>query len=164
MNTTLLFISQKVFSLIPETRGFALKRFLLRMAGASIGKNVRICSSAKIMGNSKLTIGENTWIGFDNLILAYAPIKIGKDVNIAPRCYIGTGTHSVDKDGSSIAGKGENHPIDIGDGAWICTNAVLLPGAHIGVKSIVAAGAVVKFAVGSMEMVGGIPAKTIKKL
>lgn len=164
MNTTLLYIVQRLFPLIPETRGFGIKRVLLRMAGASIGKNVRICSSSKVIGNAKLSIGDNTWIGFDNIILAFAPINIGKDVNIAPRCYIGTGTHVIDREGPSIAGRGENQPIVIEDGAWICTCAVLLPGAHIGKKSIVAAGAVVKSTAGSMEIVGGIPARTIKKL
>lgn len=164
MNTTLLFIAQKLFLLIPETRGFAFKRFLLRLAGASVGKNVRICSSARIIGNSMLSIGDNTWIGFDNLILAFAPITIGNDVNIAPRCYIGTGTHRIDKEGPSIAGKGENYPIVIEDGVWICANVVLLPGAHIGAKSIVAPGAVVKTFVGSLELVGGVPAKTIKNI
>lgn len=164
MNTLVLFCIRKIYPLIPDTRGYRLKSLLLRLAGARIGQNVRICSTVKIIGDSQLIIGDNTFIGHDSIIICSAPIIIGKNVNIAPRCYIGTGTHDIDINGDSVAGKGKSLPISISDGVWVCASSSLLAGTVVGEKSIIAAGAVVKGEVDSHELVGGVLAKHIKYL
>ena len=164
MNTILLSLSNRIVHILPATRCFAFKRFMYRLAGVKIGKNVRIVSSVKILGDSSLTIGDNTWLGHETMILASAPITIGSDVNIAPMCFIGTGTHEIDLKGDSIAGKGKSLPIIINNGAWLCAHAVIIAGATIGKQSIVAAGAVVTKAVPDRELWGGVPAKQIKLL
>ncbi len=149
---------------MPDTRFFGLKRILYRSAGATIGKNVRICSSAKILGNGSLTIGENTWIGHETMIISSSNILIGKNVDIAPRVYIGTGTHEVDPTGSHSAGQGISKEIIIEDGVWIGVNSTILPGVNIGQKTIIAAGSVVTKSFQKLLVIGGIPAKFIKKL
>lgn len=164
MSPLLLFITKKMFSLIPDTHGFGIKRFLLRLSGATIGKNVRICSSVTIIGDKQLSIGDNTWIGHDCMIICSAPIQIGNNVNIAPRCYIGTGTHEIDIVGNSVAGKGKSLPITISDGCWICAGCIVLPGVSVGEKSICASGAVVNRHVEDNELVGGVPIKHIRRL
>lgn len=164
MSPFLLFITKKLFSFIPDTHGFGMKRFLLRLSGAKIGTNVRICSSVTIIGDNQLSIGDNTWIGHDCMIVCSAPIQIGKDVNIAPRCYIGTGTHEIDIVGDSVAGRGRSLPVTIMDGCWICAGCIVLPGVSVGTKSICASGAVVNRDVEDGEMVGGVPIKTIRYL
>lgn len=164
MKTNLLFFINILKILIPETRCFGFKRLLYRMAGAKIGKNVRICSSAKITGNGTLSIGENTWIGHEALIISSSSIIIGKNIDIAPRVYIGTGTHIIDLTSSNIAGKGLSKDILIKDGSWIAANSTILPGIEVGHKSIVAAGAVVNKNVSDYSLVGGVPAQILKKL
>lgn len=164
MKPFLLFISRAFISLIPDTHGFGIKRGLLRLSGAKIGKNVRICSSVKIIGDNQLSIGDNTWIGHDCMIICSAPIQIGKNVNIAPRCYIGTGTHEIDTAGNSVAGKGISLPVTISDGCWICAGSIVLPGVSVGEKSICASGAVVNRDVEENELVGGVPIKHIRHL
>lgn len=164
MNTILLSISNRLIHMLPATRCFSFKRFLYRLSGVNIGKNVRIVSSVIILGDSSLKIGDNTWIGHETMILASAPITIGSNVNIAPRCFVGTGTHEIDLTGDSIAGKGKSLPINISDGAWLCTHTVVIAGATIGKRSIVAAGAIVNGRIPDGEMWGGIPAKKIKSL
>jgi acetyltransferase-like isoleucine patch superfamily enzyme len=129
-----------------------------------IGKNVRICSSVFMMGSGQLAIEDNTWIGHKAMIISTSSVKIGANVDIAPRVYIGTGSHEIDISGPRIAGKGTSQDIEIGDGVWIGAGAILLPGTKIAEKSIVAAGAVVKGNVPPYTLVGGIPAKVIKKL
>lgn len=115
---------------LPETRFFALKCWILKQAGVKIGKNVRICSSIRIIGNGKLSIGDDSWIGPQTLISCSFPaeVKIGKNVDIAPKVYIGTGTHEIDMIGLHSAGKGVNLSIMIEDGVWICAGVLLLPG------------------------------------
>lgn len=164
MNSSLLSFINRIVHCLPSTRCFAIKRSLYRICGIKIGKNVRICSSVSILGDSSLSIGENSWIGHETLILASAPVVIGANVNIAPRCFIGTGTHEIDATGESIAGKGVSLPITIHDGTWLCTHSVVLAGVTIGGKTIIAAGAVVTKEVPSGELWGGIPARFIKKL
>ena len=164
MNTFFLYLSHLIFGLLPETRCFQLKAGLLRLAGAEIGKNVRICSSVRVYGNGHLSIGDNTWVGHRSFIMCSTDVTIGHDVNIAPCCYIGTGTHEIDLCGDSIAGKGLSIPIVIGNGVWICASSTILAGCTIGNKVIVAAGAVVKGNVPDYTMIGGILAKRIKDL
>ena len=52
----------------------------------------------------------------------------------------------------------------IKDKAWIGSNATILPGVTIGEGAIVAAGAVVTKDVMAKTIVGGVPAKLIKKI
>ena len=162
MHSNILFLVRKVFPLIPDSRGYRFKRFLLRLGGVNVARNVRVCSSVKIIGDRNLSIGENTFIGHDTIIICSSDVCIGSIVNIAPRCYIGTGSHVIDLMGCSIAGKGKSEPIIIGNGAWLCASSTIIAGSVIGEMSIIAAGAVVKGKVRSRTMVGGVLAKEIK--
>lgn len=163
MNNLRLFITNKLFNLIPETRGFGIKRGLLHWCGASIGSNVRICSSVKIVGCGELYIGDNTWIGHRTLLVVSDKIRIGKNVNIAPDVFIGNGTHSITPATDSIAGPGESLPIDIGNGSWICARASLIAGAVLGPMSIVAANSLYMAVSDKAGILwGGSPAKPLK--
>jgi acetyltransferase-like isoleucine patch superfamily enzyme len=148
---------------IPETRGFNIKRFLYRWAGAIIGKNVQICSSVFILGSGKLYIGDNTWIGHKVIIIASSIVQIGRNVDIAPGVYIGNGTHEIEPNSQHIAGKGKSIKITIGDGSWLGVNSTILPGVSTGKKVIVAAGSLVNCYITSYTVVAGIPAKPMKK-
>ena len=55
-------------------------------------------------------------------------------------------------------------PIVIGENVWIGSNSTILPGVTIGKGSIIAAGAVVTKDVDENVVVGGVPAKFIKKI
>lgn len=164
MKSSVLYFYNLLNILSPDTKFFGYRRFFLRMAGAKIGKNVRICSSVKILGNGDLSIGHNTWIGHECLIISSSIIEIGSNVDIAPRVYIGTGTHVIDKFSKNIAGAGISKNVIVKNGCWIGVNSTILPGITIGEKSIIAAGSVVTTNVEQNFMVGGIPAKVIKKI
>lgn len=164
MNSTLLYLVTLVIHMLPSTRLWGMKRALYRFCGVAIHDRVRICSNVTITGHAHLNIGDNTWIGHETFISASDNIHIGSNVNIAPRVYIGTGTHIIDINGASIAGLGCSMPITIGDGSWLCTGSIILPGVNIGKKSIIAAGAVVIGDIPDGQLWGGVPAKFIKKL
>lgn len=57
----------------------------------------------------------------------------------------------------------DNEPVEIGNDVWIGANAIILPGVHIADGAVIAAGAVVTKDVEPYCIVGGCPAKVIKK-
>lgn len=164
MNSLRLFLVGLIVNMLPDTRCFGFKRALYKFAGVEVGANVRICSSAKIIGNGKLIIGNNTWIGHDTLIISTSSIVIGDNVDIAPRVYIGTGTHEIDLTTPGIAGKGINKDVLIGSGCWIGVGSSILPGTILGDKTIVAAGAIVNKSFESHVIIAGVPGSVLKSL
>lgn len=52
----------------------------------------------------------------------------------------------------------------INDDVWIGAGAIIVPGVTIGKGSVIAAGAVVTKDVAPYTLVGGVPAKEIKKI
>ena len=90
-----------------------------------------------------------------------AKIYIGKGVQIANGVAIVSSNHDL----MDISVHTEGKDVVIGDECWIASNAVILPGVHLGKHTIVAAGAVVsKSFPEGWCVIGGIPAKVIKKL
>ena len=165
MNTTILYLYQLITVFFPETRFFSLKCWLLKLAGAKIGKNVRICSSVRIIGNGNLSIGNNCWIGPQTLINSSFPaeVVIGNNIDIAPKVFIGTGSHEIDMIKINSAGKGFSLNIVINDGVWICAGAFLLPGICIGKKAVIAAGSIVTKDVPKYTLGAGNPCRIVKK-
>lgn len=147
-----------VFPLLPETRCFALKRSMLRWAGAKVGRNVKVCSSVMIVGAGELEIGDNTWIGHRCLISASSSVRIGKNVDIAPNVFIGNGTHGITPDRDRIADVECSRDVEVGDGCWLCAGSMVLPGVSLGAKCVVAAGSVVTRSFGPMKLLAGVPA------
>lgn len=164
MNTKRAILVRGIMKILPETSFFGLKRFLWRWAGAVIGHNVRICSSAFILGAGELEIGDDTWIGHQVYIETGSRIIIGDCVDIAPRVYIGTGSHKIDSTGQHSAGDGTSQPIIIEDGVWLGTNVIILPGITIGRKAVIGAGAVVTRNIDSFVVAAGIPARMMRYL
>ena len=164
MRPSYLHFARLLFYVIPETRLFGFKAKILRLTGANVGRNVRICSSVTIIGSGHLEVGEDTWIGHKVLICAGSQVTIGRAVDIGPRVYIGTGTHEISLNQAHSAGAGINKDIVVGDGVWIGVGSIVLPGVSIGDKAIIAAGAVVTENVPPRVLVGGVPARMIRDL
>jgi acetyltransferase-like isoleucine patch superfamily enzyme len=164
MRSFILHLVRLVMPLLPETQAFGLKAALLGMAGIKLGRGVRVCSSARILGGGGLEVGDGTWIGHDVMICASSNVTIGANVDIGPRTYIGTGTHVIDPVGPRSAGVGEDRDVRIGDGAWIGAGSIVLPGTVIGEKAVIAAGSVVTSDVPPRVVAGGVPAKVLRDL
>ncbi len=111
----------------------------------------------------QISIGHNSLINIGVTMLDGAPITIGDHVMIGPSVQLYTATHPID---FKSRREWETYclPIIIEDDVWIGGNAVINQGVTIGARSIVAANAVVNHDVPPDSMVGGTPAKLIKKL
>lgn len=88
-------------------------------------------------------------------------IEIGDDVLIGHNCVIATLNHRMDPErrGDMLPA-----PVKIGDKVWIGANVTILQGVTIGDGAVVAAGAVVTKDVAPLTVVGGVPARLIKRL
>ena len=110
-----------------------------------------------------VVIGDYTRIGIHNTIIG--PVCIGSHVNLAQGITITALNHNFEDKEKRIDEQGiTTKPIIIGDDVWIGANAVILPGVTIGKHCVVAAGAVVTKDVPNNTIVGGVPAKEIKKI
>ena len=92
-------------------------------------------------------------------------VDYGKNIRIGKGCWIQQGCTFFDRGGITIGdGVFIAPPIVIEDKVWIGIGATVLPGVRIGYGSIVGANSVVTHDVPPMTIVGGNPAKFIKKI
>ncbi len=88
-------------------------------------------------------------------------ITIGDDVLVGHNCVIATLNHATapNRRGDMIPA-----PVIIEDKVWIGANVTILPGVTIAAGAILAAGAVVTKDVEAESIVGGVPARLLKRI
>ena len=115
------------------------------------------------LGKGKIILGDNGLLGVGTILNAgNSNIVIGNGVAIAPYCKIMAYFHHY-YPGKSISISHIEADIIIEDDVLIGAGVTILPGVTIGKGAIVGAGAVVNKDIESNTIVGGIPAKFIKK-
>ncbi len=134
-----------------------VRRFLMRLAGASIGSGSSIHMGCRFFSLKNLEIGEDTTIGDHVFLDGRAPLKIGNHVDIASQVLIYNSEHDLE----STEFKAREEPVSIGDYVFVGPRVIILPGVKIGRGAVVAAGAVVTKDVADFAIVGGVPAKVI---
>lgn len=90
---------------------------------------------------------------------------IGNYVMIAPNCVLLDRMHSFENLDIPMAlqgGTGKIPPV-LHDDVWLGQNVIVMPGIEIGKGAIVAAGSVVTKNVEPYSIVGGVPARLIRK-
>ena len=125
------------------------------------GKKVNIEKGAVF--SSKVQLGDNSGIGVNATIVG--KVIIGNDVMMGPNVTIMVRNHDISRTDIPMNQQGfsEDRPVFIDNDVWIGTNAIILPGVHVGKGSVIGAGAVVTKDVPEYTVVGGNPAKVIKK-
>ena len=113
------------------------------------GKDVRINSTCHIGSINRIEIGDQTLLGSHVMIIDHSHGRNSADE---------LALHPSER---RLYSKGE---VIIGKRCWICENAVILPGVHIGDETTVAANAVVTKDIPSRCVAAGNPAKVVKIL
>ncbi|ATO46797.1 hypothetical protein C5L30_000778 [Companilactobacillus farciminis] len=129
----------------------------------SYGKNVSVQSRFNCDYGKNIHVGDDFLSNYNLTILDVAPVNIGNNVMIGPNVDIYTVNHPMTAKGRrEYLGKG--FPVTIGNDVWIGGKVTITPGVTIGNNVVVAAGAVVTKDIPDNVLVGGVPAKVIKKL
>jgi acetyltransferase-like isoleucine patch superfamily enzyme len=142
--------------------------------GKLIGRLLRILAwispvyqfRCSLLRKCGVKIGRNVYIGFLVMVDGEYPeyIEIGNEASIGPGVTImAHSTASPFHQRLGLYGEGPKK-VRIGRGAWLAAGSVILPGATIGEGAIVTAGSVVSGDVLPYTVVGGHPARAIKKL
>lgn len=132
--------------------------FLLRLFGAKL-EHVFIFSSARIYVPWLLEMKEGACLSPYSEVYNLGPVHFGEQAVLSQYAYVCNGTHDL----SSVRLPLMIGDIYIGRNVFIGAKALILPGIHIGEGAVVGAGSVVTKDVKAWEIVGGNPAKFIKK-
>ena len=136
---------------------------ILRGLLGSHGKNFHVNQPFRCDYGCNIHIGENFFANFNLTILDEAEVRIGDNCFIGPNVSIFTACHPLDA-ASRDTGVEWAEPVTIGDSVWIGGNATILPGVTIGDNVVIVAGSVVTRNIPSGVVVGGNPARIIKKV
>jgi putative colanic acid biosynthesis acetyltransferase WcaF len=137
----------------------SLRRALLRIFGARIGRAVEIKPGVQVKYPWNLTVGANSWIGESVWIDNLCSVAIGSNACISQGAYLCTGNHDWSDPGFGLIVK----PIAVGNGAWLGAKSFVSPGVKIGECAITAAGSVVTKDIPPFEIHAGNPAHFIRR-
>ncbi|HRK30562.1 MAG TPA: hypothetical protein PLD59_05740 [Tepidisphaeraceae bacterium] len=143
---------------LPIPRGSAVRRGVLRMMGARIGKVCHIPRTVDVFHPWLLEIGDYCALSDRVTLYNLGPLKIGHHTVLSQDVYVCGGTHDYTRRDLPLI-----RPTNtIGSGVWIAAGAFVGPGVTIGDNSVIAARAVVTKDVPPGCVSGGNPARVIK--
>jgi maltose O-acetyltransferase len=149
------------FAAIPSTEAAARHRTLVELLG-QVDDGVWIEPPFFCDYGVHVTVGRDTFINVNCVLLDAAPIRIGAQVLIGPGAQLLTVSHPLlaaerlvspdERPDAHAPYHTHARPIVIEDGAWLGAGTIVLPGVTIGARSVIGAGSVVT---------GDIPADTL---
>lgn len=154
VNSTIFRITPPILSINRKLRVLMLRAF-----GAKVSMSASIHPSAKIDYPWRLTMGDRSSLGEKAWAYCLNSITIGENTCIGKDVYLLTGSHDISSPNFNLITK----PITIGDGVWVATGSMILPGITLADMTVVAASSVVVKSSEPNDVVGGNPAKFIKK-
>lgn len=146
-------------SWIPRSLFSGWKRFLLRAFGAKIHPTAIVYSSAKVYYPANLIMEEYACLASDVDCYNVAPIHLGRFATVSQGAFLCTASHDITSPKNELI----TQTICIENQAWIGAQAFIGMGVTVGEGAVVGARAAVFKEVEPWTIVGGNPAKFIKK-
>ncbi|MBQ4071551.1 MAG: acyltransferase [Clostridia bacterium] len=163
-----------IYKLAGKIRRAAYRIFwapIIKGSFAKCGKAVTVPRGCRFSGIENIHVGNNVSFGVGTTVLTTkAKLYIGNDVMFAPNVVIVTGDHRIDIPGRAMASVRDDEKLPendmdvvIEDDVWLGANVTVLKGVTIHTGSVISAGAVVTRDVEPYSIVGGVPARFIRK-
>jgi putative colanic acid biosynthesis acetyltransferase WcaF len=144
---------------LPRQFGNRWRITLLRLFGAKINSTAVVHSSAKIYYPANLEMGLYSCIASHVDCYNVDKIQIGANTTVSQGAYLCTASHDITNPLNPLI----TSPIVIEDQAWVAADAFVGMGVTIGQGAVVGARAAVFKNVDPWTVVGGNPARFIKK-
>lgn len=132
---------------------------LLKLFGAKVEWSSNVLPSCRIWQPWNLTMGAYACLSENVDCYTVDEIKISAQATVSQGVKLCTAGHDITSKIMELT----YAPIEIGANAWVAAWSIVKPGVKIGEGAVVAAGAVVTKDVEDWTVVGGNPAKFIKK-
>lgn len=144
----------------PSPRMFhGWRRAVLRMFGATIGEGAHPYPSARIWAPWNLTMGYGSCLGDHVQCYSVDRVTLEPDATVSQFSFLCTAGHDYRVKGLPLI----TAPITIGRQAWVAADVFIGPGVTIGERAVVGARASVFRDVDPWTVVGGNPARLIRK-
>lgn len=159
-------VSQEALRITAEMNGSyhtpaELRALFSRLIGKPVDESFGLFPPFYTDCGKNIHVGKNVFINMGCKFQDQGGIFIGDGALIGHNVMLATLNHAKSpKDRASMIPA----PVHIGRNVWVGSNATVLPGVTIGYGAIVAAGAVVDKDVPENTIVGGVPAKIIRRL
>ena len=137
---------------------------VVRGATLRIGDDVTIERGCQLVSEGALSIGDRSFIGSGSIIVAAERVSVGSDALIAAYVTIRDQDHGIEVGPPYRCQALVTAPVEVGSNVWIGTKATLLKGVKIGDDAVIGAHALVIASVEPATLVGGVPAKMLRRL
>lgn len=153
------FINRTLFRILIGSYLKNVRVFLLKLFGADIEWGVMVYSSADIWAPWNLKMAKYSCIGGGVKIYNKDMVVIDENAVVSQGAYLCTASHDISSESHNLI----TAPIHLCNRSWVGTDAFVGMGVAIGDGAIVGARAAVFKDVEPWTVVGGNPAKFIKK-
>ena len=140
-----------------------LRERIIRELFGSAGDSIWIEPPFRCDYGTNIVLGNNVYFNFNCVILDPASVTIGDNVMLGPAVQIYTATHPLNASERRM-GREFAQPVAIGSDVWVGGGAIILPGVHIGERSIIGAGSVVTRDIPGGVFAAGNPCRVIRNI
>lgn len=138
-----------------------VRRLLSELFGYTVPASLRVFPPFYTDFGKNITVGENVFINACCHFQDHGGVTLGEGCQIGHNVVFATLNHGLSPEERPITYPA---PIVLERNVWVGSNATILQGVTIGENAVVAAGAVVTRDVPANTIVGGVPAKFIRKI
>jgi len=155
----LWFFCQTILFRLSPIPCYSFRRWLLKLFGCRIGKDVIVRPRARFHYPWRIEIGDYSSIGDEVWLYSIAPIKIGSHTVISQRSFLCTAGHDYRNPHFTTI----IEPIVVGDGVWIAADVFVAPGITIGDNAVIGARSSVFHDMPVGTICYGSPCRPVKK-
>jgi len=134
------------------------RAWLLRCFGAQLAPGCHVYSSARIWAPWHLSMAPQACLGPQVICYNISPIHLGERVVVSQGAHLCTGSHDYNDPSFQLFSR----PITIEAQAWICAEAFVAPGVHIGEGCVIGARSVVTHNQPAWMVCAGNPCRPLK--
>ena len=138
-----------------------VRNLLSRLFGKTVDESFRVFPPFYTDFDKNITVGKNVFINACCHFQDHGGVSLGDGCQIGHNVVFATLNHGLAPEDRQTTYPA---PITLGKNVWVGSNSTILQGVTIGDNAVIAAGAVVTKDVPENTIVGGVPARIIRKI